>query len=218
MSGLAYLNGKIYGDDLFRARLYVFDANSLNLRKHDQSSSWVGYLSGLAGDPDRDVLWGVAQGSPGTLYEIDPATGSVLNSGPLNNAGYEQDLAYANGQLIVSDSARASGLATTTSTITIPSTLTLHPAPAGRYPGLRLRSRRRRSRRRQHRLVPVQCERRRQPGADHHHARRRRAPTACSSSTTWRRRSTCTTRPVTWSPRRRATRPTAATTSSTGRP
>src|SRR5207253_1686580 len=58
-------------------------------------------LSGLAGDPDRGVLWGVAQVDQ--LYEIDASTGAVLNHASLQSVGYEQDLAYSNGQLVVSD-------------------------------------------------------------------------------------------------------------------
>ena len=61
---------------------------------------------GLAGDPDRGVLWAVSQGDieRGSIYEIDPTTGAVIASAPDNSQGaYEQDIAYANGQLIVSD-------------------------------------------------------------------------------------------------------------------
>ena len=68
--------------------------------------------TGLAGDPDRGVLWGVAQtgGASGVLYEIDPATGNILKSGNDNAQGaYEQDIAYANGELIVSDVNPAGG-------------------------------------------------------------------------------------------------------------
>ena len=101
-AGIAYLDGKIYATDLFSGSIDIFDASSLS---YESTISSVGGLSGLAGDPDRGVLWGVSQGFPGNLYEIDPATGSVLNQAPLSDAGYEQDLAYANGMLIVSDTA-----------------------------------------------------------------------------------------------------------------
>ena len=51
------------------------------------------------------MLWGVGQGlTGGTLYEIDPSSGAVIASGPDDGQGaYEQDLAYAGGMLIVSD-------------------------------------------------------------------------------------------------------------------
>ena len=81
-SGIAYLDGKIYATDLFSGSIDIFDASTLT---YESTISSVGGLTGLAGDPDRGVLWGVAQGLPqgtGTLYEIDPATGSVLKQGP----------------------------------------------------------------------------------------------------------------------------------------
>ena len=61
-----------------------------------------GAATGLAGDPDRGVLWAVSQFN--TLFEIDPNTGAILKSGPDNAQGLnEQDLAYVGGMLIVSD-------------------------------------------------------------------------------------------------------------------
>jgi methionine-rich copper-binding protein CopC len=100
--GLAYLNGNLYATNLFTGAIDVFSTSTLTYETTIQS---VGGLSGLTGDPDLGVLFGVAQGFPnGTLYEIDPSTGAVIASAPDNNQGaYEQDLAYANGQLIVSD-------------------------------------------------------------------------------------------------------------------
>ena len=63
-------------------------------------------MVGLAGDPDRDVFWAVTQ--PGTTNgdgdEINPNTGNVIASAPDNHLGSVQDIAYADGQLIVSDS------------------------------------------------------------------------------------------------------------------
>ena len=65
------------------------------------------FLSGLTGDPDLGVLFAVGQvgtGVPGRLYEIDPATGNVLAEAADNNQGAnEQDIAYAGGMLVVSD-------------------------------------------------------------------------------------------------------------------
>jgi hypothetical protein len=61
-------------------------------------------VTGLCGDPDTGTLFAVGQGAPGKLYEIDPNTGNVLREGNDNNQGLnEQDIAYANGQLIVAD-------------------------------------------------------------------------------------------------------------------
>ena len=56
---IAYLNGKIYATDLFSGSIDIFDSSTLT---YESTISSVGGLSGLAGDPDRGVLWGVAQG------------------------------------------------------------------------------------------------------------------------------------------------------------
>jgi hypothetical protein len=52
-SGIAYLDGKIYATDIFSGSIDIFDANTLTL---ESTISSVGGLTGLAGDPDRDVL------------------------------------------------------------------------------------------------------------------------------------------------------------------
>ena len=61
----------------------------------------VQLLEGLAGDPDHGVLWTVTQpsaGLGGTIYEIDPTTGAILESSPDASTGYEQDIGYFNNQ------------------------------------------------------------------------------------------------------------------------
>ena len=62
-------------------------------------------MVGLAGDPDRDVLWAVTQPytTNGDIYEIDPTTGDVIASAPDNHLGDDQDIAYQGNELFVSD-------------------------------------------------------------------------------------------------------------------
>jgi hypothetical protein len=101
-TGLAYLDGRLYANAAFDPNIYIFDANtfaSLGSINTGQGDAWVG----LAGDPDRNVLWGVAQGT-NLLYEIDPSTGAIIKQGRDNSQGaYQQDLAYTDGMLIVSE-------------------------------------------------------------------------------------------------------------------
>ena len=64
-TGLAYLDGKLYAADLVRRlSIYIFDAALWLPRHHHDDVSGLD-LVGLAGDPDRGVLWGVAQGFHG---------------------------------------------------------------------------------------------------------------------------------------------------------
>ena len=105
LTGLAYFDGELYGVASFNTNLYVIDPNTFQVVNTIVSGLGSNTVTeGLAGDPDLGVLFAVSQGSPGELFEIDPTTGDVLNSEPTNSQGYEQDLAYVNGQLIVSDS------------------------------------------------------------------------------------------------------------------
>jgi methionine-rich copper-binding protein CopC len=100
-TGLAYLNGDLYANAAFDSNIYIFDATTFNFLGTINTGTGAAW-TGLAGDPDRGVLWAVSQ--PGTLYEIDPSTGSILKQGPDHSQGfYQQDIAYANGELIVSD-------------------------------------------------------------------------------------------------------------------
>jgi methionine-rich copper-binding protein CopC len=103
-TGIAFLGGKLYANAAFDSHIYIYDADTLAFEGTISTGSGAAW-TGLAGDPDRGVLWAVAQvsGSNGKLYEIDPATGNILKQAADNAQGYfEQDLAYANGDLIVS--------------------------------------------------------------------------------------------------------------------
>ena len=86
-TGLAYLDGKLYADA-------AFDSQHLHLRREHlrvrwarstpaAGSAWVG----LAGDPDRNVLWARRPRVSTRLYEIDPSTGAIIKQGPDNNQG-----------------------------------------------------------------------------------------------------------------------------------
>ncbi len=107
LGGLAYFDGELYGIAAFNPNLYVIDPSTFQLVNTIPTGLGTEIVTeGLAGDPDRGVLWAVSQGDiePGSIYEIDPTTGAVIASAPDNSQGaYEQDIAYANGQLIVSD-------------------------------------------------------------------------------------------------------------------
>jgi methionine-rich copper-binding protein CopC len=101
-TGLAYLNGKLYADAAFNPNIYIYDAASLTFLGTIHTGINDSAVTGLCGDPDRGVLWAVGQ--VGHLYEIDPATGNVIKEGNAQTQGFEQDIAYANGNLYVSDS------------------------------------------------------------------------------------------------------------------
>ncbi len=107
LSGLAYFNGELYGVAIENTNLYVIDPSTFQLVNTIPTGlSSNDIVVGLAGDPDLGVLFAVSQAyiNPGSIYEINPTTGAIINSAPDNSQGaYEQDLAYANGQLIVSD-------------------------------------------------------------------------------------------------------------------
>ncbi len=108
-SGLAYLNGLLYAANIEGNSIDVFNATTFAPVTTLQTGITDSDLVGLAGDPDLGVLFAVGQsnvtpGGTGALYEIDPATGAVLGEAPDNNQGlYEQDMAYADGLLIVSE-------------------------------------------------------------------------------------------------------------------
>jgi protocatechuate 3,4-dioxygenase beta subunit/methionine-rich copper-binding protein CopC len=110
-SGLAYLHGKLYAAAPQDSNIYIYDADSLAFLGTITNTITDSALVGLAGDPDRNVLWGVGQtGGVGALYEIDPSTGATIREAPDNNQGsYEQDIAYADGMLIVSEVAGTAG-------------------------------------------------------------------------------------------------------------
>jgi Legume lectin domain/SdrD B-like domain/Bacterial pre-peptidase C-terminal domain/Bacterial Ig-like domain len=105
MSGLAYLNGKLYGtagEFAGPTQIYVFDASTLAYETTLNVNITDSFVVGLAGDPDLGVLFAVGQ--PGFMYEIDPSTGNVLGESSIQSQ-HAQDLAYANGELIVSNAA-----------------------------------------------------------------------------------------------------------------
>jgi subtilisin family serine protease len=98
LTGLAWLNGFLYGTDGFA--VYQIDPNS-----HGLVSTFFpgldGVVTGLAGDPDRGVLWAVSQFH--TIFEIDPVAQTVINTAPDGLSLNEQDLGYQNGELYVSE-------------------------------------------------------------------------------------------------------------------
>ena len=58
-------------------------------------------VSGLTADPDNGMLYAAALDH--TLYEIDPASGAIVNQGPDNAQDVNvADMTYAGGKLIVS--------------------------------------------------------------------------------------------------------------------
>ncbi len=96
---LAYLNGHLFGVGL-SFTIYEFDPNTHAVLR-SFTPTFDGSMTGLAGDPDRGVLWAVSQSH--TIYEIDPVAGTVISSGADSPDGNEQDLAYSNNQLFVSE-------------------------------------------------------------------------------------------------------------------
>jgi hypothetical protein len=108
LTGLAYYNGELYGTagNSDSNKIYIIDPNTFTFIKTEGTGISDSNLVGLAGDPGRGVLWAVGQVSQGSgrLYEINPATGGVIKEGNSTPAGYDEDIAYANGELITSDS------------------------------------------------------------------------------------------------------------------
>ena len=105
-TGLAYLKGELYGIGAGNPTIYVIDPNTFQVVSTFTTNIANTIVVGLAGDPDRDVLWAVTQPytTNGDIDKIDPNTGNVIASAPDNHLGFVQDIAYADGQLIVSDS------------------------------------------------------------------------------------------------------------------
>jgi len=96
-AGLAYDNGNLYVEDFTAGTIRVFST---------ATGSQVGSLPGMPnGDPfvvglAGDELWAVSQLS--WMYELDPASGSVLNDGPTFSPDWEQGMASLGGRLFVS--------------------------------------------------------------------------------------------------------------------
>jgi len=99
-TGLAFLGGSLYAGDLY-GDVYKIDPNTYTVTGSFTNSSLYP-LTGLTGNPDNGMLYGVNQFHQ--LMEIDPNTGNIVASGIDNSQGlYEQDIAYSGGQLFVSD-------------------------------------------------------------------------------------------------------------------
>ena len=88
MTGLAYLNGELYGVpdpfDVGQAEIVEIDPNTFQpIATIPLNGINNINLVGLAGDPDTGTLFAVAQPytTGGELIQIDPATGDVLNLG-----------------------------------------------------------------------------------------------------------------------------------------
>jgi streptogramin lyase len=98
LTGLAYLNGYLWGTDL-SLNIYQIDPSSGKLV--GQFSLKRGAVTGLAGDPSRGVLWAVSQSH--TIFEIDPVTQTIIKTAPDGLNRNEQDLGFFNNELYVSE-------------------------------------------------------------------------------------------------------------------
>ena len=137
----------------------------------------MGGLSGLAGDPDRGVLWGVAQRSSDRHALRDRSRDRRRDQArhrDNNQGATSRTSPTANGMLIVSDTTGTSERAATPRLLRSRHAR-LPSAPAGRHPGLRLRPGRRRAGQRggRHRLLLDQRQCRRHAAYHHVDARRR---------------------------------------------
>ncbi|MGZ3300197.1 MAG: pre-peptidase C-terminal domain-containing protein, partial [Isosphaeraceae bacterium] len=92
-TGLAYLDGKLYGIAGFHPTIYVIDPNTFQVISTFSTNIANTNVVGLAGDPDRDVLWAVTQPytTKGDIDEINPNTGNVIALAPDNHLGSVQD-------------------------------------------------------------------------------------------------------------------------------
>ena len=88
-TGLAYLNGELYGIAGFTPTIYVIDPNTFQVVNRFPTNIANTNVVGLAGDPDRGVLWAITQPDTtnGDIDEIDPTTGNVIASAPDNHLG-----------------------------------------------------------------------------------------------------------------------------------
>ena len=67
--GLAYLDGNLYADNYITGAIDIYSASTLAYESTLSAPNRC--LTGLAGDPDRDVLWGISP-YPGTIYRDQP--------------------------------------------------------------------------------------------------------------------------------------------------
>ena len=113
LTGIAWFEGHLYGVAAYNSsfttvinEIFEFDASG-NVINSFSTGVTNEIMEGLAGDPDHGVLWAVSQTTTGaiggSLYELDPTTGAVLESAPDASTGFEQDLGYFNNELYVSD-------------------------------------------------------------------------------------------------------------------
>jgi hypothetical protein len=96
--GIAWFNGAIWATDSFN--LYELDPNTGVVIK-EYGAVFDGAATGLTADPDNGLLYAVSQFRE--FFVVDPTTGTVVKRAPDNPLYYEQDLAYANGELFVSE-------------------------------------------------------------------------------------------------------------------
>jgi hypothetical protein len=113
---IAWYNGHLWGTD--DTNLYEFDASGNVIQQFN--SLFDGATTGLAGDPDHGVIWAVSQFH--TIFEVNPTTGQVIQTKNDGLAEYEQDMAYANGNLYISE---ATSFGTTDIAVFDSNTLTL---------------------------------------------------------------------------------------------
>ena len=218
-TGLAYLNGDLYADatsirhqhlHLRRATLGLLSRPSTGITD-SAWSAWPATRTWASSSPwARPVR-------PATSTRSTPRPAACSSKAPTTTKGlYEQDLAYANGLLIVSDTNGVSGPGNNFLDEYDPNTLgfvqrVVRPTPAKprAWPATAWAAQLATGTSSTSTPATTWSSRRPRPAA--------RAPTACNSSMISTRRSTSTTPAATWSPPRPATQPTAATTSSTGR-
>jgi streptogramin lyase len=99
LTGLAYLNGSLWGTDVF-FNIYQIDPSSGKLIGQF-SLPGDNAVTGLAGDPSRGDLWAVSQSH--TLYQIDPVKQTIIKSASDGLGLFEQDLGFFNNELYVSE-------------------------------------------------------------------------------------------------------------------
>ena len=99
LTGLAFLNGSLWGTDI---NFNIYQIDPVTGKLLGQFSPGADFsMTGLAGDPSRGVLWAVSQSH--TLYEIDPVKQTIIKSAPDGLGLFEQDLGFFNNELYVSE-------------------------------------------------------------------------------------------------------------------
>jgi streptogramin lyase len=98
LTGLAYLNGSLWGTDV-NFNIYQIDPSTGNLLGQFSLSGFP--IVGLAGDPSRGALWAVSQF--GVIYQVDPVAKTIVRSGPDHLPFFEQDIGFFNNELYISE-------------------------------------------------------------------------------------------------------------------